>query len=196
MTARRNDDAEQLRFVGRAEWRRWLKSNHDKVTGIWMEYLKGAGAKDCIRYEDAIEEALCWGWIDSIIKKVDEERYLRKFTPRQAGSIWSALNKKRIEKMISDGRMTKAGLAKIETAKRNGEWAKAHAPANGLEGLPEFAEALQASKKAKAFFDGLAQSYKRQFLGWIGEARRNETRARRIAEAVRLLEQGKKMTMR
>lgn len=195
MPKRRNDDAEQLLFAGRAEWRRWLQKNHNKVAGIWMVYLKGAGAKDCIRYEDAIEEALCWGWIDSIVKKVDEERYVRKFTPRQAGSIWSALNKKRIEKMMTEGRMTKAGLTKIETAKRNGEWAKAHAPANGLEGLPEFGRALAASKKAMEFFEGLAPSYKRQFLGWIGQAKRDETRTKRIAEAVRLLEQGKRLGM-
>jgi uncharacterized protein YdeI (YjbR/CyaY-like superfamily) len=184
---------EGILFASKEEWRKWLQRYHDKVTGIWMVYLKGAKAKDCIRYEDAIEEALCWGWIDSIIKKIDEERYVRKFTPRKAGSIWSDLNRRRIEKMIVAGRMTKAGLTKIEAAKANGQWERTNAPANGLEGLPEFARALEASKKAKAFFEGLAPSYKRQFLGWIGQAQRPETRARRIAEAVRLLGQGGKL---
>jgi uncharacterized protein YdeI (YjbR/CyaY-like superfamily) len=195
MRKRLNDDAEQLLFIRRSEWRRWLRSKHDKVTGIWMVYLKGRAADQCIRYEDAIEEALCWGWIDSIIRKVDEERYLRKFTPRRPGGIWSALNKKRIERAIASGCMTKAGLARIDAAKASGQWQKAHAPANGLDGLPEFRKALAASRKAGRFFEGLAPSYKRQFLGWIGQARRDETRARRIAEAVRLLEKGMKLGM-
>jgi uncharacterized protein YdeI (YjbR/CyaY-like superfamily) len=196
MAKRWNDDAEQLLFANRAQWRGWLKRNHDKVTGVWMVYLKGKGATDCIKYDDAIEEALCWGWIDSIIKRIDEIRYVRKFTPRKAGSIWSALNKERIEKAVAAGLMTRAGRARIEAAKKNGEWERTNAPADGLGGLPGFARALDESRKARAFFEGLAPSYKRQFLGWIGEAKRDETRAKRVAEAVNLLEQGKNMTMK
>jgi uncharacterized protein YdeI (YjbR/CyaY-like superfamily) len=192
---RRNDDAEQLLFVGRAEWRRWLQKNHDKVRAIWMVYLKGEGAAGCINYEDAVEEALCWGWIDSIIKKIDEKRYVRKFTPRQAGSRWSALNKTRIERVIAAGLMRRAGLAKIVAARKNGEWEVTNVPAGGLEGLPEFCKALSVDKKAGEFFEKLAPSYKKQFLGWIGEAKRDETRARRVAEAIKLLRQGKRLGM-
>jgi uncharacterized protein YdeI (YjbR/CyaY-like superfamily) len=177
----------EILFRDRSVWRRWLERNHAASGGIWMVYLKGRKAGECIAYEDAIEEALCWGWIDSIIKKVDPEKYVRRFTPRRPGSIWSRLNKRRIAKMVKAGRMTKAGLARIDAAKQNGDWEKAASPFAGLDELPDFQKALTANKNAKKFFEGLAPSYKRQFLGWIGNARQDDTRTRRISEAISLL---------
>ena len=109
-----------------AEWREWLQNNHDRSTGVWLVFHKKGSGLPSIDYEDAVIEALCFGWIDSIIKKIDEEQYARKFTPRNDNSIWSASNKVRIEKLINSGRMTEIGLAKIEAAKKNGQWEKTY----------------------------------------------------------------------
>jgi uncharacterized protein YdeI (YjbR/CyaY-like superfamily) len=183
-------------FRNRAVWRKWLDENHGTSDGVWMVYYKGSGAKRGVAYGDAIEEALCWGWIDSMIKKVDDEKYLRKFTPRRRGSIWSELNRKRIDKMITEGRMTKAGLARIEAAKQNGDWNKTAIPSGGLDDLPELKRALAACKKAKQYFESLAPAHQKQYLGWISSAKQDQTRARRIGQAIALLEQNTKLGMK
>ena len=186
----------QLYVTDREEWRNWLSEYHGVEAGVWLIFYKKETCKPTIGYEEAVEEALCFGWIDSIIKKVDEERYVRKFTPRKDKSMWSALNRKRANKMIKEGRMTNVGLAKIKTAKKTGLWGKDGRPGISFDVPPELAKALAKNRKAKENFDKLAPSYRRQYIGWIAVAKREETKKRRIEESIALLEKGKKLGMK
>ncbi len=187
---------EKLHLTNRDEWRAWLRRNHDTKKEIWLLYYKERTGKPSIPYDDAVEEALCFGWIDSIVKKIDDEKFARKFTPRKGKSRWSELNKKRAREMMKAGKMTQAGIAKIREAKQSGEWFKTAPAIKELVTPPYINEALAANKKALNFFDSLTSSYKRNLVGWITSAKREETRKRRLAEAIRLLEQNKKLGMK
>jgi uncharacterized protein YdeI (YjbR/CyaY-like superfamily) len=181
----------------RNKWRNWLTEYHDREEkGIWLVFYKKATKKPTLEYEEAIEEALSFDWIDSIIKKIDEEKYARKFTPRRAGSVWSQLNKKRADKMIKQGRMTKMGLAKIKEAKKTGLWDKDPRPKISLDVPEELTAALAKNKKAKENFNKLALTYRRHYIMWIAAAKRAETKKRRIAESIALLERGKKLGLK
>ena len=177
----------------REEWRRWLVEHHAEDGGVWLVCYKKETGKPTLAYDDAVEEALCFGWIDSVIKKLDDEKYVRKFTPRRSGSVWSALNKRRVAKVTRQGLMTPAGAAKVAEAKKSGRWddpdSRAAAPATS----PDLAAALANNPKAKTFFEQLAPSYRNQFVMWTAAAKRQETRDRRVAEAISLLEQGRKL---
>jgi uncharacterized protein YdeI (YjbR/CyaY-like superfamily) len=186
----------QLYVADREQWRNWLSKNHATKAGIWLIFYKKEISKPTIEYEAAVEEALCFGWIDSIIKKIDGEKYARKFTPRSDKSNWSALNKRRVNKMIKEGRMTEVGLAKIEIAKKTGLWEKNGRPQISLDIPPEFAKALARNKKAKESFDKLAPTYRKHYIGWIAVAKRPETKKRRIVESISLLEQGKRLGLK
>ena len=186
----------QLYITNRDEWRDWLCRNHATEAGIWLIFYKKKTSRPTIAYEAAVEEALCFGWIDSIIKKVEAEKYARKFTPRSDKSKWSPLNKRRAGKMINEGRMTKVGLAKIETAKKTGLWDKDDRPQISLDVPPEFAKALARNKKAKENFDKLAPSYRKYYIAWISVAKRPDTRKRRIEESIALLEKGQKLGLK
>jgi uncharacterized protein YdeI (YjbR/CyaY-like superfamily) len=183
-------------FKNIEEWRNWLSQNHSSNDGIWMIFYKKETGKPTIPYEDAVEEALCFGWIDSTVKSVDEEKYLRKFTPRNDKSVWSALNKKRIEKVIREGRMTEAGLTKIRTAKENGHWDKADRPYPVLTISQEFEEELNKNLRAKENFEKLAPTYRNQYNSWINAAKRPETREKRIKESISLLEKGERLGLK
>ncbi len=143
-----------------------------------------------------MEEALCFGWIDSVIKKIDDERYMRKFSPRKDGSNWSDLNKKRVEKLIKERRMTEIGLAKIEIAKQNGEWEKPDEPRIQFEMHEEFKAALDNNQKASDFFNTLTKTEKKQFITWVATAKSPETQEKCIQESVRLLENHQKLGLR
>jgi uncharacterized protein YdeI (YjbR/CyaY-like superfamily) len=186
----------QLYVTDREQWRDWLTEHQGGEAGIWLIFYKKETRKPTISYEEAVEEALCFGWIDSIIKKIDDERYVRKFTPRKDKSTWSALNRKRANKMIKEGRMTDVGLAKIKTARKTGLWEKDGRPRISFDVPPELAKALAQNKKAKENFDKLATSYRRQYIGWIAVAKRAETKKRRIEESIALLKKGKKLGMK
>ena len=187
----------QLSLETRDQWRKWLARHHRREDGVWLVFHKKATGKPTLDYDAVVEEALCFGWIDSIIKKLDEDTYARKITPRKPNSRWSASNKKRVEKLIKQGRMTGMGLELVEYARESGLWDKPAAPPKvSLKMPPELAEALAKNKKAKAFFDSLAPSFRKQFIGWINMAKRQDTRARRVAEAVTLLGQGQKLGLK
>ena len=186
----------QLYFKTSDNWREWLRSNHDKENEVWLIFIKKEVRKPSIEYESAVEEALCFGWIDSIIKKLDDERYIRKFTPRRSNSRWSELNKKRVGKLMRQGHMTKTGITRVTEAKESGLWKKSDQPEISFEIPREFESALAKSKKAKIFFDQLAPAYQKQFIGWISVAKRQETRDRRVCESVALLKQGRKLGMK
>jgi uncharacterized protein YdeI (YjbR/CyaY-like superfamily) len=179
-------------FRTRAEWRTWLERNHDTAKEIWLAYYKKSSGKKSVTYEEALEEALCFGWIDSIVKKLDAERYIQKYTPRKNDSIWSASNKARVKKLIAEGRMAGPGLAKITIAKKNGSWMKIDRIDRRLEMPPDLSAALEKNPAAKNMFETLAPSYKKMWGAWVDDAKRPETRARRIAAALEWIEAGRK----
>jgi len=178
------------------EWRTWLEQKHDKETEIWLIFFKKAAGKPSLDYESAVEEALCFGWIDSIIKKIDESRFARKFTPRNDDSKWSDKNKKRVERLIKSDRMTPVGLAKVKAAQKNGRWDEPDRPDISFEIPEEFRKALNQNSKARKFFEQLAPSYRKQFIGWISVAKRSETKAKRINESIQLLSKGEKLGLK
>lgn len=186
----------QVYVKTRDQWRKWLSQNHKRNAGIWLVFYKKHTGKPSLEYDAAVEEALCFGWIDSIIKKIDDEKYVRKFTPRKPDSRWSELNKKRIAKLTKQGLMTKLGIEIVTSAKKSGIWDKSDRPNIPSEVPKELAAALAKNKKAKTFFETLAPTYRRHFIGWIFMAKREETKNRRVKESIALLEQGKKLGMK
>lgn len=182
--------------TNREDWRQWLEKNHDKEKEVWLIFYKKRTGKPSIPYDDAVEEALCLGWIDSIIKRIDDEKYARKFTPRKPDSKWSELNKKRVKKMIREGQMTEVGLALIDAAKKSGKWEQDISHPKEFAIPPEVIQAISANKKAWENFNNLAPSYKKQYIGWITTAKKEETKERRLKEAVEILAQGKKLGLK
>ena len=169
----------------RAEWRRWLEQHHTRDEGVWLiGYKKGAGQPQ-MEYGEAVEEALCFGWIDSKPNKLDEQRSMLWFAPRKPGTGWSKANKERAERLIAAGRMAPAGLAKIEAARRDGSWNALDA-VEALEIPPDLQKALAANGAAARHFDAFPRSVKRGILEWIAGAKKPETRARRVEETARL----------
>ncbi len=168
-----------------AEWRQWLEQHHTQTEGVWLISYKKATGRPRFEYGEAVEEALCFGWVDSKGNKLDEERSMLWFAPRRARSGWSRPNKLRVAALIAAGRMTPAGLAKIEAAKRDGSWAAL----DGVEDLeipPDLAQALAANPTARQRFEAFPRSAKRGILEWLLSAKRPETRAKRVAETVAL----------
>lgn len=174
----------------REEWREWLAENHDKSKGIWLIYYKKGSGKPRVPYDGAVEEALCFGWIDSTVRRLDEEKYAQRFTPRNPDSGWSELNIKRMEKLIGEGRVTEAGLSKYRDP------AARRSTTRDLDYVtpPGFMEALEKEPDAAAYFNKLPPSQTKLFFRWINDAKREETKQKRIAEAVELLAQGKKLS--
>ena len=169
----------------RAEWRAWLEEHHTQTTGVWLVSYKQATGKVRFDYDAAVEEALCFGWIDSKANKLDAERSMLWFSPRKPGTGWSRPNKQRIEKLLAAGLMMSAGLAKIEAAQQDGSWTALDAIEN-LEIPPDLQQALRANPIADQHFQAFPRSVKRGILEWIATAKRPETRAKRIDETARL----------
>jgi uncharacterized protein YdeI (YjbR/CyaY-like superfamily) len=180
-------------FKNREAWRAWLEKNHAREKELWLVLYKKNSDKPTVSYDEAVEEALCFGWIDGLTKGIDEEKFAQRFSPRRSGSVWSESNKKRVAKMIAQGRMTEAGLVKIEEGKRSGEWDKATAREDTTNIPPELKRALAADKIAQQNFEKLAPSHKRQYIYWITEAKRDETRQRRIEKTVQMLKENQKL---
>jgi uncharacterized protein YdeI (YjbR/CyaY-like superfamily) len=178
---------EEILFMDRDDWRKWLKLNHDKSSRIWLKYYKKHTEKESVRQPEAVEEALCYGWIDSIVKRIDEEQYMQKFTPRNDNSIWSDVNKKRVAQLIKNGKMTEFGMKKINTAKKNGMWNKIKDHTK-LDKLPVEIEAeISNNDTFRENWEKLAPSRKKQFLYWINDAKKDETKIRRINKAIEMI---------
>src|SRR4030095_2903254 len=167
----------------RAEWRKWLEENQARTDGVWLISYKKATGKPRFDYADAVEEALCFGWIDSKPGKLDEERSMLWFTPRKSKTGWSKLNKERVEKLLKAGLMTTAGLTKVEAAKKDGSW-NALDSAESLKIPADLAKAFSKNKTARGYFDEFPRSVKKAILEWIASAKKTETRAKRIEETV------------
>lgn len=172
----------------RAEWRKWPEKNHTRNEGIWLISYKKATGEARVDYDESVEEALCFGWIDSKGNKLDEERTMLWFAPRRAGTGWSKLNKDRVEKLIRAGLIAPAGQAKINAAKKDGSWNALDA-VEALEIPSDLAEALSKNERARGYFEAFPRSAKRAILQWIASAKKPETRTKRIEETVTKAEQ-------
>ena len=183
-------DLPTLDLRRRAAWRKWLARHHASSPGVWLVFHKDHSGVEAIPYEDSVREALCFGWIDSLIKRLDDDRYARKFTPRKPTSRWSDLNRRRWAELQAQGLLTPAGLAAAPAG-------QARAVRPTIPELPGYvATALRGNAKAWVFFRSLPPSQRRLFVGWIHTARRPETRQRRIRESIALLAAGKKLGLR
>lgn len=168
-------------------WRRWLERNHASAREVWLVFSRKHTGQPCVGYEEAVQEAICFGWIDGIKKRVDEDHYAYRFTPRRPDSKWSLINRKRAEALLAAGRMAPAGLAAVEEGRRRGTWAAARVrrPDHMSELLRAF---LAGEPRAAAAWDALSPSRQRLFNLWVNEAAREETRRRRARQVlVRLL---------
>lgn len=174
------------------DWRRWLESNHDRASGVWLIFYRKSSGKRTFTYEEAVEEALSFGWIDSLVNRLDEERYKQLFSHRQKGSTWARSNKERVARLIEQGRMTPAGMAKVEEAKKDGSWNR-YDQVEDMVMPADLITALDANAEAKRSFAGFSDAAKRQFLFWLATSKWPETRDRRIVDIVRLAAEGKNM---
>lgn len=174
----------------REAWRKWLEKKHKKAPGIWLIFFKKQTGKPSVSYSDAVEEALCFGWIDSTMRPMDEERYMQRFTSRKPKSVWSALNKTRIEKLMKAGLMCAPGLEVIETAKKNGSWTSID-HVESMQVPSDLQKEFNKNKKAHANFKKFSNSVKKQILYRINSAKRPETRADRIEKIIALVAQNK-----
>jgi uncharacterized protein YdeI (YjbR/CyaY-like superfamily) len=178
-------------------WRAWLAENHDKVDEIWLVYYKKESGIASLDYAETRDEALCFGWVDSLIKRIDDTKYVRKFTPRKDSSKWSKVNKTQVQALTKAGRMTEHGLKKVEAAKRSGSWDNpVQKPSMDFKMPPEFTQALKNHPQAEKTYNSLSPSHQKQYLGWIVTTKRPETRQKRINEASKLLIQGKKLGLK
>ncbi|WP_177194156.1 YdeI family protein [Dyadobacter sp. SG02] len=169
--------------ANRKEWREWLEQNHSDESAVWLIYHKKSSQLTTITWSEAVDEALCFGWIDSIAKPLDADRYMQFFSKRKPGGGWSKINKEKIRKLTEEGRMCQAGLDAIAAAKQNGSWALL----DKIEELivpDDLAGALASNAVAEAFFQKLSKSDKRHLLYWVSSAKRDDTRRKRIEEIV------------
>lgn len=179
-----------------ANWRNWLAKNHDCEREVWLIYLKAASGKTNIDYEGSVEEALCFGWIDSIIQKIDEEKYARKFNPRRIGSAWSETNKRRVVKAIREGRMTEAGMSRLTFDVNKVNSSSKPEPKRTPVKMPESIEkALKSRPNAWEAFQKIAPSLQRNYILWLSDAKKPETFERRLQILIEELTIGKPTSM-
>jgi uncharacterized protein YdeI (YjbR/CyaY-like superfamily) len=180
-------------FAGRAEWAAWLAAEHAASAGVWLRIARKDGGAESVSYSEALDVALCHGWIDGQKDRLDERFWLQRFTPRKPRSRWSKRNRERAEALIASGEMAEAGLAEVERARADGRWDAAY-DSHSTATVPEDLQAqLAGNDAARAFFEGLDRTNRYAILYRIQEARRPETRARRIAKFVAMLSEGRKI---
>ncbi len=178
-----------LTLSNRGGWRTWLRKHHESESEIWVIFQKRSVGRQPLSYDDAVEEALCFGWIDSIVRRIDDVSYVRKFTPRKADSQWSPTNRRRYASLEESGLLEPAGARRAPTGRSS-----AVPPPAGVPGYAE--RRIRAKPAAWRFFQQLAPSYRRAFVGWIDSAKRPETKDRRLREALELLANGKKLGLK
>ena len=182
-----------LPFESKKKWADWLAKQHDKSPGVWVKLAKKDSGIRSVTRDEALDVALCYGWIDGQGKSFDDKYWLQKFTPRRPKSIWSKINTEKVEKLIASGEMKPAGLKAIEAAKQDGRWEAAYSSQKNITVPEDFQAALEKNKKAKAFFATLNSVNRYAILFRIHNAKRPETRLRRIQQFVEMLERKEKI---
>jgi uncharacterized protein YdeI (YjbR/CyaY-like superfamily) len=180
-------------FASQAEWEAWLDEEHAGSDGVWIKFAKKGSSVPTVSYAEALDVALCYGWIDSQVRSLDERFYLQKFTPRRSRSKWSRINRAKIEELIEQGRMKPAGLTQVELARADGRWDAAYASPATVEVPDDLQAALDASPKAAEFWAGLNKSNRYAIIFQLEDAKKPETRARRLEKFVGMLERGEKL---
>jgi len=179
------------------DWRAWLAEHHDSETLVWLVFRKKGKGAVPFDYQEALDEALCMGWVDSLMKRIDEVYYMRKFTPRKATSTWSERNKERVEHLILEGRMKLAGMKTIEVARENGMWDKGVKIPEVNDTLPDaLLSAFHSNPLARDHYFALPERSKKQYNIWINMAKRAETVRRRLDESINLLEKGEELGLK
>lgn len=181
-----------LPFPNKKKWTDWLTKQHDKSGGVWLKLAKKDSGIASVTYDEALESALCYGWIDGQKKSLDDKYWLQKFTPRGPKSIWSKINTEKVERLIKSGEMMPAGLKAIEAAKKDGRWDAAYASQKNISIPEDFRAALDRNQKAKDFFATLKSAERYSFLFRIQTAKKAETRAKRIQQFIEMLEKNEK----
>lgn len=190
MTERK--EAPIISFETPAAWRNWLQTHQADIAGVWLRlYKKGHGVS--VTYAEALDEALCFGWIDGQKKSYDADSYLQKFTPRRARSLWSKRNIEHIERLTREGRMTPAGQAEVDAAKADGRWGQAYDSPSQAQVPADFVAALDMLPKAKAFFETLNKTNRYAIIWRLQTAKKEETRQRRMQQLLDMLERGEKL---
>lgn len=189
----KSPDFPSLPFASKKKWADWLAKQHDKSTGIWLKLAKKGSEIPSVTYDEAVDTALCYGWIDGQKKGFDDKYWLQKFTPRGARSVWSKINTERVEKLIKSGEMKPAGLKVVEAAKQDGRWDAAYESQKNISVPDDLQTALDQNPKAKALFATLNSANRYAILFRIHNAKKMETRLRRIQQFVEMLERGEKL---
>lgn len=185
------EEKEHLYFKNAKEWRNWLHENHHSSKGVYLIFYKVNSEFESMRWEEAVQVAICYGWIDSTVKKIDDHQRKQSFSPRKDKSVWSKLNKTYIERLTAENLMHESGFAKIETAKQNGSWISL----DDVEGLIIPTDLESAFLKNSLAFDNyqnFSPSYRKSYLYWLNQAKREDTRSKRIVEIIKNCEQNKK----
>jgi uncharacterized protein YdeI (YjbR/CyaY-like superfamily) len=181
------DDLPILQFDTQSDWATWLRRYHESSQGAWLKFAKKGSGVTTVTHPEALEEALCYGWIDGQAAQFDETFYLIRFTPRRPRSKWSQINREKVERLTAERRMKPAGLAQVQAAKEDGRWDAAYPPASAATVPEDLQRALDENPKAKAFFKTLTGANRYAIIYRVHDAKRPETRARRIAQYVALL---------
>ena len=181
-----------LEFKDQATFASWLAKEHARSDGIWLKIAKKGSGISTVSYAEAVEAALCYGWIDGQMKALDQAYYVQRFTPRRAHSKWSKINVGKAEELIAKGKMKPSGLAEVERAKADGRWAAAYESPSTAKVPADLARALKATPQAKSMFDKLTSSQRYTILYQVQDAKRPETRNRRIEKYVEMLERGER----
>jgi uncharacterized protein YdeI (YjbR/CyaY-like superfamily) len=182
-----------LAFATVEEWEAWLDAEHGSSDGVWLKFAKKGSGIETVVYAEALDVALCYGWIDSQVSRYDERHYLQKFTPRRPRSRWSQLNREKIEALARQGRVRPAGLEQVELAKADGRWEAAYASPANVEVPDDLRQARDGSPRAAEFWAGLSKSNRFAVIYQLQDAKRPETRARRLEKFLGMLERGEKL---
>ena len=182
-----------LSFKSKEYWSRWLETNHDSSQEAWLLIHKKHLDAEALKYEDALEEAIRWGWIDGKLRSIDDKTHIIRFTPRRSDSVWSEHNRTRAERIMKAGEMTEHGKKTVQEGKRSGQWAAAYSLREPPRVPDDLKDALAGNKRARRNFDSMSNSHKHAYVFWVKSAKREETRKKRIREVVKMASAGKKL---
>lgn len=191
-TKKNGKEMQVVSFASSEEWRKWIAEHHAKSNGVWLRLFKKDSGEKTVTYAEALEEALCYGWIDGQANKYDSTSYIQKFTPRRPKSIWSKRNTEKAERLIQEGKMQQAGMHQVELAKADGRWQQAYDSSKNMKVPEDFLQQLSTNEKAKTFFDGLNKANQYAISWRLQTAKKPETREKRLKEILQMMSEGKK----